>query len=133
MLISQIDKYKNGKDVLERNILDRLSSHVLRWKEQGKRVAIYGAGLHTKYLLNLFDLSETVTAILDSDPEKHGKKADRARRVGRKPSANSLSGWGIGIPIPQPMLKSICTVSLMANRTFHHITTGQAPKRPTHH
>jgi ubiquinone/menaquinone biosynthesis C-methylase UbiE len=73
LLIEQVENYKNGKNALEKNILDRLSSYILRWKKQGKSIAIYGAGFHTRYLMNLFDLSDNVTAILDSDPAEQGK------------------------------------------------------------
>lgn len=74
LLIAQINNYKNAKNLLKSNISDRLSSSVQRWKLEHKRVAIYGAGIHTRYLLNLFDLSENVTAIIDSDLEKQGNK-----------------------------------------------------------
>jgi len=72
-LISEINKYTKGKRDIEKHIKERLASVILRWNRQGKKVAIYGAGAHTRYLLNLFDLSENVNAILDSDPKKHGK------------------------------------------------------------
>lgn len=73
-LIARVKEYKAGKDAFEKDIRGRLSSHILRWKSQGKKVAIYGAGVHTRYLMNLFDMSENISAILDSDPRKHGKK-----------------------------------------------------------
>lgn len=51
-----------------------ISIYVSRRNKENKKVAINGAGLHTRYLMNLFDLSEYVTAIIDSDPSKQSKK-----------------------------------------------------------
>lgn len=73
ILITKIQKYKNEKNKIENVIKNRLATHVSRWKEQKKKVAIYGAGLHTRYLMNLFDLTENIIAIIDSDPDKNGK------------------------------------------------------------
>jgi SAM-dependent methyltransferase len=74
LLFAKVDNYKEVKNKLERNILERLSSYVQNWKNENKQIAIYGAGVHTRYLLNLFDISDNVTSIIDSDPQKHGKR-----------------------------------------------------------
>jgi len=74
LLMKKINSYKDQKIAIENELRKRISTHVLRLREQNKKIAIYGAGLHTRYLMNLFDLSTEVTMILDSDPNKFNKK-----------------------------------------------------------
>jgi hypothetical protein len=73
-LILKVNSYKETKKEIEKDIRERLTSKIIQWKKQRKRIAIYGAGIHTRYLLNLFELSENVTAIIDTDPQKKGNK-----------------------------------------------------------
>jgi 2-polyprenyl-3-methyl-5-hydroxy-6-metoxy-1,4-benzoquinol methylase len=72
-MIKNINTYKNTKHIVEKALKKRLSGYIQKWDRQKSRLAIYGAGNHTRYLLNLFDLTKNVVAILDSDPGKYGK------------------------------------------------------------
>ena len=72
--ITVVDEYKLTKKIFENKLSDRVLSTIRKWSQNKKNIAIYGAGVHTRYLMSLFDISDSVTAILDSDPKKHGKK-----------------------------------------------------------
>ncbi len=51
----------------------RIGALVEDWRKGGKRVVIYGAGFHTKNLLDVMSLRETkIVGVSDSDPNKHG-------------------------------------------------------------
>jgi len=71
-LMESIEHYKINKNLLENGILQRFSLLTERWHKERTRLAIYGAGVHTLFLLNLLDLSDLVVAIIDSDPKKIG-------------------------------------------------------------
>jgi len=71
-----------------------LADRVARWTGRAARVAVYGAGMHTRYLMELFDLGRSVTCLLDIDPRKTG---------------SSFLGWRVFGPdaIPQLDLDAI--------------------------
>jgi len=60
----------------ERQLVDgvcvRVEAALARWHAVGRRVAIYGAGLHSAQLGALVDLPRHVTCFIDGDPAKQG-------------------------------------------------------------
>jgi|GEM_PF-4499817 len=71
-LLTTIARYSKEKRILEQQVIDTLGNSGLYWRSHQSRVAIYGAGVHTLFLLGLCDISSAVTCILDSDPSKWG-------------------------------------------------------------
>ncbi len=65
--------YRRERENFERALRARFEALAREWRARSARVALHGAGEHTRFLLDLVDLSEVVVAILDSDPEKHGR------------------------------------------------------------
>lgn len=62
----------------EQNIIEMIDRRVLnalqRWKTQNKKIAIYGAGMHTLELMSAIDLTAYSSIILDTDPKKKGTR-----------------------------------------------------------
>jgi len=67
-----ITAYAHERARFESRLRERLAPRIEEWARQGTRVAIYGAGEHTRYLMELLPLDTLVAWILDSDPQKHG-------------------------------------------------------------
>lgn len=51
----------------------RVRELLLKWHEEGRSIAVYGAGLHTEQLSEHIDFSELVDVYLDGDPIKQGE------------------------------------------------------------
>jgi SAM-dependent methyltransferase len=64
--------YARGRAQLEDELRGALGRRVEAWRARGARVALYGAGVHSRFLLDLVDLSPCLAAVIDSDPAKHG-------------------------------------------------------------
>lgn len=73
-LVEVISVYREMREELEDNLKERLKPLVRKWKRHDYRVALYGAGFHTHFLLSLIDFSEQVTFIIDSDERKQGTR-----------------------------------------------------------
>ena len=73
-LVAALDRYREERRALEEKLVGRIEDRVTCWRREGARVAIYGAGMHTRFLLGLFDLSSSVCCVLDSDPGKAGTR-----------------------------------------------------------
>ena len=58
----------------ENAIVERLSPRIADWRERGERVAVYGAGMHTRFLADLLDLRGSVACVLDGDARKAGQR-----------------------------------------------------------
>ncbi len=71
-LIAALASYRAERSELERGLRERLGPRAAAWRSAGKRVAIYGAGVHTRFLLELVDLGEAVACVLDGDARKQG-------------------------------------------------------------
>ena len=69
-LLVALAKYKDRRRELERRIVERFSTLVTTWKEKSSRVAIYGAGMHSSFLLETVDFQGCISCFLDSDPKK---------------------------------------------------------------
>jgi len=67
-------RYAEERAGFERDLRERLEPRVRGWVEGGRRVGVYGAGEHTRYLLDLVPLRGIVRAILDGDPAKLGSR-----------------------------------------------------------
>lgn len=68
-----ISNYKRQREAIEEEVRHRLSTLITGWKAEGKRVAVYGAGMHTRFLLEVVDLVDVV-AVFDSDSTRHGRR-----------------------------------------------------------
>ena len=67
-------RYRREQAALESGILRRFARLRERWEEESTRLAIYGADEHARFLLDLVDLGDRVTAVVDPDPEKQGSR-----------------------------------------------------------
>lgn len=68
-----IDSYKLARDKITNTILEKITSRISKIKEENRKIAIYGAGIHTRYLLDAINVDDTVDYIMDGDPKKQGK------------------------------------------------------------
>lgn len=59
---------------LEEGVMKHFTPLIAEWKKNSSRVAIYGAGIHTRFLLSLIDFNDSITCILDGDPKKIGTR-----------------------------------------------------------
>jgi len=64
--------YGEERTRFEHDLAARLDGILPRIREGTGRIAIYGAGDHTRFLLDLVDLSDSIVGVLDSDPAKRG-------------------------------------------------------------
>ncbi|MCZ6598924.1 MAG: class I SAM-dependent methyltransferase [Planctomycetota bacterium] len=69
-----LNEYQAARAGLERDLQRRLAPWIARWEAESKRVAIFGAGVHTRFLLDLIDFGACVACVLDSDPAKRGTR-----------------------------------------------------------
>lgn len=69
-----LGRYRVDRAAVEREVRAVLAPRVAAWRRDGSRVAIFGAGIHTRFLLDLVELAPCVTCILDSDPRKQGEE-----------------------------------------------------------
>lgn len=66
-------KYINDERVLVHGLRDKVKSLLQNWKKRNKKIAIYGAGLHTIELSSHIDLAKYVDCYLDGDANKQNK------------------------------------------------------------
>ena len=71
-LTAAVERYSRQRARFEAVLTDRLSERLDRWRREGARVALYGAGVHTRFLMGLLDFESSVECVLDSDPSKLG-------------------------------------------------------------
>lgn len=71
-LLAALDRYADARRALEQSLIERLSKRAAGWRERGTRVAVYGAGMHTRFLMDLVDLAPAIACVLDSDPGRVG-------------------------------------------------------------
>lgn len=72
-LAAAVRRYARDRERLEADLRARFEPLVAAWARDGARVAVYGAGEHTRFLLDLVDLRPCLVALLDGDPAKHGE------------------------------------------------------------
>lgn len=71
-LISTIQKYKNKRKAIFNKIDSKIIPPIKKLKENNKKIGIYGAGIHTNFLLDNFDIIDLISVFIDSDPDKWG-------------------------------------------------------------
>jgi len=71
-LAAAVAAYATRRAALEGELAARLNGALERWRTSGARVAVYGAGVHTRFLFDLVPLREASVALLDGDPKKRG-------------------------------------------------------------
>jgi SAM-dependent methyltransferase len=79
LMRAAVERYREDRRRFDGELRERFAALQEQWKSAGARVAIYGAGEHTQFLLELSDFSDQVVAIFDSDPAKHGRRFLRWR------------------------------------------------------
>lgn len=67
-----VTEYVRGRQALEDEVTATLGRRAREWHERGARVALYGAGVHSRFLLDLVDLAPSLACVLDSDRGKQG-------------------------------------------------------------
>lgn len=72
-LAAALQRYRKERESFERSLRERFELLARGWRARSARIALHGAGEHTRFLLDLVDLGESVIAVLDSDPTKHGQ------------------------------------------------------------
>ena len=81
-----IKKYKSDRV----NKLDKIKNKIMplinKLKLSKKSIAVYGAGIHTNFLLDNFDIKNSISAFIDSDSSKwntffHGIKVYEPRKI----------------------------------------------------
>ncbi|MBW1613124.1 MAG: hypothetical protein JRJ57_03945 [Deltaproteobacteria bacterium] len=69
-LVSVIENYKSQRRLMISKIGDNIEYKLNQLHHQYKKIAIYGAGMHTRFLLDTFELFDAVQCLIDSDPKK---------------------------------------------------------------
>ncbi|HPG28579.1 MAG TPA: class I SAM-dependent methyltransferase, partial [Myxococcota bacterium] len=71
-LRAAVDRHREARERFEQGLVERLGGRFARWRAEGARVGVYGAGMHTRFLSDLLDLDDAVACVFDSDPGKIG-------------------------------------------------------------
>lgn len=74
ILLSVLAEYQSERKKIEEKIKQRFKLLVKDWAKKSSKVAIYGAGVHSFFLLSTVDLEENITCFFDSDPKKKNGK-----------------------------------------------------------
>ncbi len=69
-LVLVIENYKRQRQLTISKIMENIGHKLNQLRSRNGKIAIYGAGFHTHFLLDTFDLSGLVQCIIDSDPKK---------------------------------------------------------------
>jgi SAM-dependent methyltransferase len=81
-----------------------LKSLFADWRRSGQSVCVYGAGVHTQFMLSAVELEDAdIACVVDSDPMKHGKL---------------LAGTTIKIKPPQAMAQMKIDVVLVSSGPY---------------
>lgn len=67
-----VQSYALEKIKFKQKIIERLSKTLEEWRNNNFKIGIYGAGIHTRFLMEIFEFGNEVTCILDSDDKKWG-------------------------------------------------------------
>lgn len=73
-LLAALARYQDERTRLERSIRERFSVLTAEWARGSARAAVFGAEVHTQFLLGLVDIGRFIVCLFDSDPEKHGTR-----------------------------------------------------------
>lgn len=68
-----VDRYDVDRQAFVQRLKDRVARDIERWRGDGKRIAVYGAGAHTEALFAHTALREAeLVAVVDGNPAKQG-------------------------------------------------------------
>ncbi len=74
LLAQAVARYAAERERFEGALRARFAPLLARWERDGARLAIFGAGEHTRFLFDLLPLRERCVALLDGDPAKRGRR-----------------------------------------------------------
>jgi 2-polyprenyl-3-methyl-5-hydroxy-6-metoxy-1,4-benzoquinol methylase len=72
-LLAAVRRYAEDRERFAAELRARLAPRLAALRADGGGLAIYGAGDHTRALLDLLELADLVVAVVDSDPRKRGR------------------------------------------------------------
>lgn len=92
-IIEVFNIYTQNKNQLKENLEIKINN--LKQNNQLKNLGIYGAGNHTKFILESFDLLDNIIVFIDSDPKKsnleyYGRKIISPEEIELYPIENIL-------------------------------------------
>jgi len=71
--LAALDTYQQEMKILADVFRTRLLKFIAQWSLDDARIGVYGAGIHTEYLLGVLEeLASVVHCLLDTDPRKQG-------------------------------------------------------------
>lgn len=73
-LVKSLIKYKREKEKFENKIKKRFVQLMKEWDNNTQNIAIYGAGVHSLFLLNVLEIQNHIKCFFDSDKNKQNKK-----------------------------------------------------------
>ena len=73
-MIRTINDYRKVREEIEADLIGKFEPLVKKWKKNKSRIAVYGAGIHTRFLLDLIDFGALVAYVFDSDKRKQGNR-----------------------------------------------------------
>ncbi|HEB90572.1 MAG TPA: methyltransferase domain-containing protein [Deltaproteobacteria bacterium] len=111
-----IARYRRQREAFAETLTRRLNDRVDRWATRDARVAVYGAGMHTRFLMEVVDLGRSVTCLLDSDPRKAG---------------SSFLGWRVFGPDDIPRL-GLDAILISTNAFEEEVYSAIAPTARAH-
>lgn len=68
-----IERHKRDRERAVKKIEDDLRRKLKTWQEQGKRIALFGAGMHTQHLLTMIGQTVDLVGLIDDDNDKIGQ------------------------------------------------------------
>lgn len=71
-LAAAISRYAEDEGRLLAGLERKVGMAFERWRKEGRRVAVYGAGVHSVHLDGLYDIRANACVVLDGDPAKQG-------------------------------------------------------------
>ena len=71
-LLKSLDIYKKTKKEFEDKLKNKFKQLANKWDEKSPIIAIYGAGIHSLFLLNIINFQNHIKYFIDSDPNKQG-------------------------------------------------------------
>lgn len=73
-LVRAVTAYAAERERFECALRERFDEHLTTWERDRARLAVFGAGEHTRFLFDLVPLRGLCVALLDGDPAKQGRR-----------------------------------------------------------
>jgi SAM-dependent methyltransferase len=73
LLKESIGRYKSKRELFISKLGKKLNPAIAAIRKNRGRIAIYGAGDHSKFLLEEFNIKDLISTFIDTDPTKKGK------------------------------------------------------------